>query len=441
MCPAQRGLLHERKNSTILNNDDNKIGGHANAGILNQKKALLAKRWDNITARARQRNWNDVSIRKLACQSGLEWYRARGDELLANFLGCDGCALMESYSLGIGKIGRLCEIVERALDAPPGVDLSDHPSAVAAFDPHETLVAWGIPQAYPCRLTRLPVRLANFCDKRSLVGIGELLDEWEKLGFEGFKAQPNLGSKSVRQMERFVQSLRLQDFETASLFLPIAPSCHGLSLGSALTLIAAEPSPSERSLLDRRLVQRMTLETSAEESGLTRERVRQVEAKFLGEVSEVLEYFNENCARLLDAWIGNGNWSQELQLLELKMNEGFIASALDAVFRDTPQAVARTLGEESRLENWQEELLSHPELWFGGVSLFGFLADHVPADEQAGFCDHVSGSSVLRLDQLDGRVYPARTGLRYTVEALLAWGRRSHPVDVADGATGADRIS
>jgi hypothetical protein len=72
------------------------------------------------------------------------------------------------------------------------------------------------------------------------------------------------------------------------------------------------------------------------------------------------------------------------------------------------------------MENWQEELLSHPELWFGGVSLSGFLAAHVPDDEQPGFCEHVLESSVLRLDQLSGRVHPARTGLRHTVEALLA---------------------
>lgn len=108
-------------------------------------------------------------------------------------------------------------------------------------------------------------------------------------------------------MEVFVESLRRKDFKTASWFLPIAPSGNGLSLGSALTLISAAPSLSERSLLDRRLVQRMTLETSAEESGLTRERVRQVEAKFLNEVSEMLEYFNADRARLLDAWISSGN--------------------------------------------------------------------------------------------------------------------------------------
>ena len=50
----------------------------------------------------------------------------------------------------------------------------------------------------------------------------------------------------------------------------------------------------------------------------------------------------------------------------------------------------------------------------------GWSGDQGLGEESAGFCDHVSGSSVLRLDQLDGRVYPARTGLRHTVESLVA---------------------
>lgn len=420
MRPARRDLRREPEDSTILKNDNNKTGGRSYTGRLNQRKALLAKRWDKIAARACHRDWENIGIRTLASQTGLEWYSVRGDEPLASFLVLDGRALLARRGFGSRKIGRLCEIVERALDSELAEDLSDYTSTVARLDPHETLVGWGIPPAYPCRLSQLPVRLVNFCDNRGLAGIGELLEEWETLGFEGFKAQPNLGSKSVRQMERFVESLQKKDLETASLFLPIDSSGHGLSLASALKLIAAEPTASERSLLERRMVQRMTLEASAEESGLTRERVRQVEAKFLREVSEMLEYFNEDCARLLDAWIDIVDWARTLHELGLENDEIFITAALEAVFKATPQGIARTLGVESRLENWQEELLSHPELWFGGVKLSEFLTDHVPDDEQQGFCEHVSECPALRLDHMEGRVHPARTGLRNTVEALLA---------------------
>jgi hypothetical protein len=70
--------------------------------------------------------------------------------------------------------------------------------------------------------------------------------------------------------------------------------------------------------------------------------------------------------------MGSGKWCRRLQLLELKEDEIFIGAALDAVFKNTPQVVARILGTESHLGNWHEELLSHPELWFGGVKLCNF---------------------------------------------------------------------
>ena len=223
-------------------------------GRLNQRKALLATRWDMIVSRSCQTNWACIGIGTLATRSGLAWYTTRGDELLANFLGFKGVALVKRRGWGFRKIERLCEIIERAMDAAH----VEFPTAVAPdmadFDPSAALAAWGISPNYPCHLTRLPVRLVNFCDKRNLVGIGELLSEWATLGFEGFKAQQNLGSKSVRQMERFVESLRTMDLETVSMFLPIHPSGTGLSLGRALKLIAVNPSPSEMSMLDRRLV-------------------------------------------------------------------------------------------------------------------------------------------------------------------------------------------
>lgn len=400
--------------------------GGSYTGRLIERKVLLGKRWDRIVGHVQAMNWSNIGIGTLASRFGMEWYRAREDEPLADFLGFNGVTLLARHGLGLRKIERLCEIVERALDAALDENFGDPVSTAADNDPHETLVAWCIPPEFPCRLARLPVRLANFCNKQGLAGIGELLSAWEKLGLEGFKAQRNLGSMSVRRMKIFVESLRKRDFKKVSSFLPLDLSGSGLSLGRALVLIALEPSELDKSLLHRRLVLRMTLGTSAEASGLTRERVRQVEANFLLEISEVLKYFSEDFTRLLDAWIGVSDWSRQLELLGLQGNEAFIAAALEAVFKETPQAVARALGEESSLENWHEELVSHPELWFGGVKLSEFLSDQVSAAHRQVFCEYVSESFSLRIDHSDGRVYPARTSLRHAVEALLA--REDDPI-------------
>ena len=176
-------------------------------------------------------------------------------------------------------------------------------------------------------------------------------------------------------------------------------------------------------MLQRRLVERMTLEESAEAAGVTRERVRQIEARFLGEVRERLAYFGKERDALLDAWLAGGDWFASTRPID---HEALIKAAIEAIFDETPQAVARDLSEEAKWEAWSEELRMHPDLWFGGVVLDEFLAERVPASEQARFCERLAVSRELRLDHGDGKVYPARTGLFPTVAALLA--REDDPV-------------
>lgn len=381
------------------------------------RKALLALRWDKVASRARQADWGRTGLGTLATKFGLEWYRVRGDEPVVRFIALAGGELLELHGFGRSKIGRLCEIVERAVD-----DLgADCPEVmVESSNLLEALVDWEIPTDFPCRLIMLPIRVQNYCSNLELESLGQLLAAWEELGFDGFDAQKNLGVKSVRRLETLVNALRDLDHGTASLFLPLDLAGRGLSLGLSLRQVALDLNPSERSMLTRRLVERMTLEESAEESGLTRERIRQVEAKFLNELRERLDYFSKDYALLLGAWVSTGAWFESLRSNGPAEGDAFLAAALEAIFRDTPQAVARALGEESRLECWHEQLFHHPDLWFGGVSLSEFLESLVPIPEQQLFCEHVAGSSTLRVDHADGRVYPARIGLRKSVAAMLA---------------------
>ncbi len=380
-------------------------------------KERLAERWDTVAERAKRAGCGRTGVVTLATRLGLEWYRARGDEPLGFFLERDGKALLELHGFGRRKMGRLCEIVETAVD-DLGEDFAEVVTVPA--DPLEALATWEIPDDFPCRLIILPFRVIGYCARQGLDGLRHLLEEWERLGFDGFEGQKNLGVRSVRRLEAMVNAFRDLDHKTASLFLPLDPSGRGLSLGQALRLVAMDPNPSERSLLKRRLVERMTLEESAEEDGLTRERVRQVEAKFLKELSERLDYFSSDYAKLLAAWVAGGEWFEPLRYSEQREDDVFLAAALEAVFRDTPQAVARALGEDARLEGWHEELINHPDLWFGGVLFSEFLATRVPTQDLQLFCEHVAESPLLRLDQGDGRIYPMRKGLRRTIEAMVA---------------------
>lgn len=386
---------------------------------LNQERAELRARWDRLAAQAKAAQLGTYGLAFLASHCGLEWYGTRGDEPLSRFLGLSGAELMNLRSFGKSKVGRLCQIVERTLeDSGSGLPISS--PASLTLDPREALVIWEFPEDFPCRLIALPVRIAGYCARHGISTLGQLLTAWESLGFHGFKSQKNLGSKSVRRLEALVEALRRIDLSSASSFLPLAPSGKGLSFSRALELVATEPSEVDRPLLVRRLIERMTLEVSAEEGGLTRERVRQVESGFLTEIKARLDYFSGERDRLLAAWIGGGNWLVPDELTGLVDNRLLLVAAIDAIFRDTPQAIAKAMGEELRLAGWLEELLTHPELWCGGVNFSEFLETRVPAQDRERFCEALADSSELKVDHGHGKVHPARTGLRQVVEGLLA---------------------
>lgn len=375
----------------------------------------IAARWNALAAKARGLEWGRVGLIELASQCGLEWYPGRGNEPLAWFLERDGDQLVRLRGFGRKKIGLLFEIVSSALERRSGECPAEE--IVEEPDPRTALLEWEVPEDFPCRLCMFPARVTSYCEKQGLVGIGQLLDEWLRLGFDGFKDQRNLGTKSVRLVEAWVHALRYRDHQAASSFLPLEPSGPGLSLSQALTMVGRLPTPSERPMLQRRLVERMTLEESAEVAGVTRERVRQIEAGFVGEIRDRLDYFSQERNDLLDAWIAGGDWFATLRPVD---HEELVKGAIEAIFDETPQAVARELNEEANWDAWSEELRMHPDLWYGGVVLEEFLVERVPIPQRVRFCERLAGSREVRLDHGEGKVYPAKTALYPTVAAILA---------------------
>jgi hypothetical protein len=375
----------------------------------------LEDRWNIIVSKARNLDWGDVGLRELARICDLNWYQVRGNESLAGFLVYDGNQLINLPSFGRKKIIKLCDIVSKAVEI--WTNKSPMTTSLEKIEPIATLREWGVPEDFPCRLCLLPVRVLRHCEKHALKDVTHLIDEWQKHGFVGFMSMKNLGKKSVKELEIFVHALCDRDHATASLYLPLCPSGSGLSLPVALSSLAKLPKTAELQMLERRLIGRMTLEESAEEACVTRERVRQIEGGFLREIEERLDYFAYERNELLHAWVTGQDWFEVLRPMD---KEELVKAAIEAIFDETPQACARDLSKESKWEAWREELRSHPDLWFGGVELDSFLADRVPVNQTEEFCECLTFSRELRLDHCSGRVLPVRTSLYLTVVAMLA---------------------
>ena len=379
--------------------------------------AKIAQRWEILSGKAKATALASSRVRDLAKQAGFEWYVSRGDERLEEFFDYDGEGIFQLYSFGKTKITRLCDILETVLENEPEIEVEpDLPAMTKAL---ETLERWKVPVDFPCSLIALPIRVNNYCEENQIAKLDALLGEWERLGHSGFKAKKNLGQKSVDALETFLGSLVSGDFKLASRFLPLDPGGSGADFAASLTHVVLEQSPSELEMLELRLQDGMTLEESAEGYDLTRERVRQVEAKFLGQVSLRLDYFRSLHKDLLRSWVELEDWFA-LVRWNGDPDHGLLAkAALESIFQDSPQGVARELSGEARMEDLKDKLGACPDIWFGGTSLEGFL-DGMNADEKEAFCEQLTAGRRFRVDHATGRVHPARTDLRRCIEAMVS---------------------
>lgn len=377
-------------------------------------KQEIAARWEKLSTRARSRNLGEVKLWDLAQRAGFDWYTARGDESLADFLGHDGVGIFKVRGLGKTKVSKLCDILEELTDGDAD-EVIDHPFSISPF---ETLKRWNIPVDFPYDLIALPVRLIHYFEENGITTLGGILDEWNRLDATGLKAKRNIGRKSVEGLSTFVDSLISGDVNVASQFLPLGRRGVGTDFAASLVHVLQECSPVELELLQSRLHEGMTLEESAGTQDLTRERVRQMESKFLKQIQRRLDFFTLLRDGMLGKWLRGDDWFALVEWDHSSDGGRLAKAALEAIFKDSAQGIAKDLARESRMEELEEALELTSDFWFGGVILDDFLLS-IPLQEREAFCMRLMEGNRFRLDQSTGRVHPRKTNLRRCTEAML----------------------
>ena len=257
----------------------------------------------------------------------MEWYVKRGDEKLGDFLEQRGAALFRIPGFGRKKIEALCEIIENLGELDP----ADGEEVTTDF-PRQRLEQWGFPVEFPCQLVAFPARVLHYCERNEIVTVGDLIDEWEQRGYCGLIAERNLGTKSVRAIESLITNLIAGDRESAATQLPLKPGKLGIDFAASLAHVISEQSPIHLYLLERRLVAGLTLEESAQGQECTRERVRQIEAKFLAAIEDRLDYFDGEHGGLLSAWFAEEDWFPLVGWHGTRQGAILAKASLEAIF-------------------------------------------------------------------------------------------------------------
>lgn len=387
-----------------------------------------ARQWNSLRLTAKDRQWPPISgLTVAACASsvGLEWFSARSTDLIAEFLEMDGAALLRHPTFGRVKVARLIAIVSACLETEED-GIPGHAADIDTRSGLEGLAELNVPADLPIALVRLPVRIEHYCEQQHVETLGELLEAWETLGESYFRSLPNLGKKSVGELRDLW--LAVSQANTASLrqWLPVAPCGRGLSLESGLIDIVATLDSKHRLMLERRLVDGQTLEEAAAALGVTRERTRQVEARLLGQLAILLDWFPDARDEMASRWMAGQPYMDLLALEGESVDLRLIEAAIERVFQDRPEGAARDLHLETQIQEWQDKLKQHPDLLVEGVDLEEFMKNEVPEERQEAFCLSLDGRGRIRLDHHSGRVVHTGPRLREVVKAILA--REEDPI-------------
>lgn len=382
-------------------------------------------RWETVRSKGAVLGWHGADsprVAELAMQYGLEWYQSRSQDEVREFMPYNADDLFNNVAgFGAKKCQRLIEILEAAADSVEDAESGSETAPTGSFMDvcWEVMKRWNVPMTYPLDLLPISTRLKNFCSQQQAKTLAHMLEIWADLGAAGMLAQDNIGRRTVKELESLARAVFTANAEVVRCWLPINDAEDGLCMRRALGLIYSTLPQQALAFLNNRLVNKMTLEESAGDFKITRERVRQYEAVFLKDISAILDWFSEEQTQMLESWMDHGEW-QIVALPQANLDaEKLILAGIEAVFDGKPEGLARRLADETLRETLVEKLWRHPDLHLGGVNFQTFLDATVPESTQIDFIVDLSQENGLVLDVDNGLVKPASPCIRDTVCAIL----------------------
>jgi hypothetical protein len=258
-----------------------------------------------------------------------------------------------------------------------------HNSEPLAFTAEELLEAierLQIPYGLPIELIRLPIRIRNWCNSHDWSTLGQLLQNAGGMGLNDFLAVENIGRKSAAEVINFFNSLTAPQHAHLRKFLPLAPNSTSVSLPEALSDLIASLDARDLRMLEMRLIDGASLETIGRHFKCTRELVRQVEDRFLRDVSRILDWFSEERVELWQVWETTASLASLLSEKGVVLGPVLVSAAVSTVFENTSEGKLLKEHWRDTFRNWGRELMASESSLSEGVDLAEFAASRGEQD-------------------------------------------------------------
>lgn len=357
------------------------------------------------------------------------WYASRSSDTLDDFITFSWDELLRRSTFGSKKVDLLLTILVEAIERETGqpLDLDASTTSLrtrgeqeenAPADPLSPLAELGIAADFPIELSQFSSRVKNFCESINITTIAGLIHLLHRDGEVGLLKRENLGRKSVGEIIGFCAAVADRSGADLVHYLPYNLQRRTLCFQTAIGLAIGALEPDLRQILSRRLIEQHTLEEAGTAAGISRERVRQIEAKFVEDISAAFTWFNSDRSVLFHR-IESDESIDDL-LVDLAVADRVLAErAIAQVLRDSPEGRAVRAEKLRLFEVWGNEMRTLPLFYFGELRLRPFLESHGYTGVAKEFASYGVEHRLFMYDEASDALLPVGVTLKGVAATLL----------------------
>ena len=314
------------------------------------------------------------SVRRLADSVDRSWYASRSEDTIKDFVELTWDEFQGRRGFGKGKQRKLLEILILGLPPDPISERDENLSGLGSPDVFEIYPKL---KEVPLDLAPLSARALRFIEELQVQTVGDLLRKHADGNLTNALAHRNLGKRTLGEIEQILFAAQRGDLSALHEVLPVGSDGAPCPL-RGLELYLWNQNEMKARCLEVRLCEEKTLEEVASVVDVTRERVRQIEGKYLDFVNKVLSRFPSWKEELFEVWKSGKNLFDH-NLLK-NANSPLVACGIWAALASSPQGKEWLEQARSLMEQWSEFIRQDWRFYTGQFRLDKFFENEERPD-------------------------------------------------------------
>lgn len=394
-------------------------------GNVQPPTAAEEEQWDRARTKLLASPYRGFTFGELAKMFSMSLPSTWDEETIGHYLQFSLLRLKQQRGVGKARM-RIIQSLVLELESSLPTLMAISATAPATTAPTEqdliaVLRQMELPESLPLGVTFFSSRVKDFAVARGCASLDDFTRYAANHGQSDLFKHRNFGRTSYAEIQRYVQALQLGSYSLLTKFLPVGANSGRLDLGTVTRFNAESHANVKTGALRDRLVLQRTLQEVADATGVTRERVRQVEKLLLIAVEDFLACVPSLRAALWQQWSQKGRL-EDIPSEETQEIRELAAAAVSKIFEESPEGVRQEKELNRQIADLFDELRDEPS-FYTGLCLKDYLATRpLPKSVWTVFEEECRNHPRLSYDEASGILKAECVHSKPVVAALLRRG-------------------